>query len=199
MNEDLIAPWLMQYPGIWMALLTGLVPAMVANFKRRSAMRWYVYGCACGLVAWPLVTLPTIHAYLLRSRPVSPELRQRRRRADALALLAESGVRSYPMWIAGLKRKSPDGVNRRRYVYQKIRPGDSIELIRENTDGSEHAVAFRHRGVDIGSVSKRHFWLANAIDDGRRLLAIVDKVKVGGIFRRRAKSVHIRIVVLGAR
>src|SRR5262249_34719475 len=122
MNEDLIAPWLMQYPGIWMALLTGLVPAMVANFKRRSAMRWYVYGCACGLVAWPLVTLPTIHAYLLRSRPVSPELRQRRRRADALALLAESGVRSYPMWIAGLKRKSPDGVNRRRYVYQKIRP-----------------------------------------------------------------------------
>jgi hypothetical protein len=48
-------------------------------------------------------------------------------------------------------------------------------------------------------VPKRHFWLAHAIDDGRRLLAIVDKVKVGGIFRRRAKSVGVRVVVLDAR
>jgi hypothetical protein len=130
---------------------------------------------------------------------LSPELRQRRRRADALALLAESSVRSYPTWIAGLERKSPDGVDRRRYVYEKIRPGDSIELIRENAGRYEHAVAFRHRGVYIGHVPKRHFWLAHAIDDGRRLLAIVDKVKVGGIFRRRAKSVGVRIVVLNAR
>jgi hypothetical protein len=199
MNEDLIAPWLMQYPGIWTALLTGLAPAMIASFRRRSLMRWYVYGFACSLVAWPLVTLPTVHAFLLRPRSVSPELRQRRRRADALALLAESSVRSYPTWIADLKRKSPDGVDRRRYVYEKIRPGDSIELIRENTDRYEHAIAFRHRGVYIGYVPKRHFWLAHAIDDGRRLLAIVDKVKVGGIFRRRAKSVGVRIVVLNAR
>ena len=137
--------------------------------------------------------------FLLRPRSVSPELRQRRRRADALALLAESSVRSYPTWIADLKRKSPDGVDRRRYVYEKIRPGDSIELIRENTDRYEHAIAFRHRGVYIGYVPKRHFWLAHAIDDGRRLLAIVDKVNVGGIFRRRAKSVGVRIVVLNAR
>jgi hypothetical protein len=199
MNEDLIAPWLMQPSGIWTALLIGSVPAMIASFKRRSVMSWYVYGFACGLVAWPLVSLPTIHAYLLRSRPVSPELRQRQRRADALALLAESSVRSYPTWVADLKRKSPDGIDRRRYVYEKIRPGDSVELIRDNTDRYEHAVAFRHGRVDIGYVPKRHFWVAHAIDDGRRLLAIVDKVKVGGIFRRRAKSVSVRVVILGAR
>jgi hypothetical protein len=199
MNEDLIAPWLMHYPGLWMALLTGLAPAMIASFRGRSVMHWYVYGFACSLVALPLVTLPTVHALLLRSRSVSPKLRQQRRRADALALLAESSVRSYPTWIAELKRKSPDRVDHRRYVYEKIRPGDSIELIREETDREEHAVAFRHRGVFIGYVPKGHFWIAHAIDDGRRLLAIVDKVKVGGIFRRRAKSVGIRVVVLGAR
>ena len=130
MHEELIAPWLMQYPGIWTALLTGLAPAMIAGFRRRSVMRWYVYGFTCSLVALPLVTLPTVHVFFLRSRSVSPELLQRRRRADALALLEESSVRSYPTWIADLKRKSPDGVDRRRYVYEKIRPGDSIEFIR---------------------------------------------------------------------
>ena len=119
--------------------------------------------------------------------------------ADALALLAESSVRSYPTWIADLKRKSPDGVDRSRYVYEKIRPGDSIELILENTHRYEHAVALRHRDVYIGYAPKGHFWIAHAIDDGRRLLAIVDKVKVGGIFHRRAKSVGVRIVVLNAR
>ena len=199
MYEDLIAPWLMQYPTIWTALLIGLVPAMIANFKRRSVMRWYAYGFACSLVALPLVTLPTAHAFLLRSRSASPKSRQRERRTDALALLAESSVRSYPTWIADLRLKSPDGVDRRRYVYEKIRPGDSIELVRENTDHYEHAVAFRHCGVHIGYVPKKHFWLAHAIDDGRRLLAIVDKVKAGGVFRRRAKSVGVRVVVLDAR
>ena len=103
MYEDLIAPWLMQYPTIWTALLIGLVPAMIANFKRRSVMRWYAYGFACSLVALPLVTLPTAHAFLLRSRSASPKSRQRERRTDALALLAESSVRSYPTWIADLR------------------------------------------------------------------------------------------------
>src|SRR5215467_15706066 len=77
--------------------------------------------------------------------------------ADALALLAESSVRSYPTWIAHLKCKSPDGVDRRRYVYEKIRPGDSIELIRENTHRYEHAVAFRHRDVYIWLRAERTF------------------------------------------
>src|SRR5262249_8319330 len=107
-------------------------------------------------------------------------------------------VKSYPTWIAELKRKSPDGVDRRRYVYDKIKPGDSIELIREDTGHWEHAVAFQHCGVHIGYVPKRHFWVAHAIDDRRRLLAIVDKVKVGGFVRPRAQSVGVRVVVFDA-
>jgi hypothetical protein len=200
MNEDVIVPWLLQRSTILTALLAGLAPAMVANFKRRSMMPWYLYGFACTLIAWPLITLPTIHAFLLRPRTLSPEARQKQRRADALALLAESSVRSYPTWIAELRRKSPEGVDRRRYVYKEVGPGESIELIREAGDHRDkHAVAFRHRSVHLGYVPKKHDWVAAAIDDGRRLVAIVDKVKVGGFFRRRAKFVRIRIAVLDAR
>jgi hypothetical protein len=80
-----------------------------------------------------------------------------------------------------------------RSASREVKSEMTIELVRENTDHYEHAVAFRHGGVHIVYVPKRHFWLAHAIDDGRRLLAIVDKVKVGGIFRRRAKSVGVRV------
>jgi len=199
MNEDLITPWLLQRSDIWMALLAGLAPAMIANFKRRPVMRWYFYGFACTLLAWPLITVPTVHAFLLWPRTMSPEIRRRQRRADALALIAESSVRSYPTWIAELGRKSPEGVDRRRYVYREIGPGDSIELIRESADHCDkHAVAFRHRGVHIGYVPRRHHWVAHAIDDERRLVAIVDKVTVG-FFLRRAKFVRVRIAILDAR
>ena len=194
MNEDAIIQWLFQRSTIWTALLVGLAPAMIATFKRRSMMGWYLYGFTCTLVAWPLITLPTVHAFLLRPPTVSPRVRQRQRRADTLALLAENGVRSYPTWIAELKLKSPEGVDRRRYVYENIRPGDPIELIREDAGQGEHAVSFRHRAVNLGYVPKRHF--ANAIDDGRRLFAIVEKVKIGGLFHRRARFVGVRVVVL---
>lgn len=30
--------------------------------KQHPKTRWYFYGLVCALVAWPLVTLPTIHA-----------------------------------------------------------------------------------------------------------------------------------------
>jgi len=120
--------------------------------------------------------------------------------ADALALLAESSVRSYPTWIADLKRKSPDGVDRSRYVYEKIRPGDSIELILENTHRYEHAVALRHRDVYIGYAPKGHFWIAHAIDDGRRLLAIVDKLKSWGNLSPSSQNPWVvRVIVLDAR
>ncbi|MGB8557696.1 MAG: HIRAN domain-containing protein [Pseudolabrys sp.] len=174
------------------------IPALIANLKQRPMLHWYCYGVACTLVAWPLIALPTVHALILRPRTASPEARQRQRRADALALLAESSVRSYPTWIADLRHRSPAGVDRRRYIYKEIKPGESIELIRELVNQS-NAVAFRHRGVHLGYVPKRHHWVAPALDDGRRLVAIVDKIKVGGVFRRRAKSVRVRIAVLDAR
>ena len=119
------------------------------------------------------------------------------RRADALALLAESGVRSYPSWIADLRRRSPAGIDRRRYAYEHIRPGDVLELVRERADRiDDHAVAYRHRGVHLGYIPKRQHWIAEALDDGLSLSAVAEEVKIGGIFRRRVKFIATRIVVL---
>ena len=121
---------------------------------------------------------------------------QRQRRADALALLTESSVRSYPSWIAELRRKSPTGIDRRHYAYEHIRPGEALELVRETTNQKNHAVAYHHRGVHLGYVPRRHHWIARALDDGLRLAAIAETVKIGWIFRHRAKFVGTRIVVL---
>jgi hypothetical protein len=62
--------------------------------------------------------------------------------------------------------------------------------------GDKQAVSYRHRDVHLGYVPKATRWIAEAIDDGLRLLAIVETVKTGWIFRRRARLVRTRIVVL---
>ena len=198
MNEDIIIPWLWQLSPTWVALLTGLAPAVIAGFKWRPMIRWYLYGFACALLAWPLIALPIVHVLLL-GRPVvsSPQLRLEQRRAQALALFAESAVASYPSWIAGLRRKSPGGVDRRRYASGHLGPGEAIELVRDRANQrDDDAVVYYHRGVHLGHVPKRHRWVADAIDDGHRLIAIVDQIKVGGLLRRRAKFVSTRIAVL---
>lgn len=43
-------------------------------------------------------------------------------------------------------------------------------------------------GVLLGYVP-RHRWIAKALDDGLRLAAIAERIKIGGIFRRRAKFI----------
>src|SRR5262249_51668352 len=111
MNEDVIIPGLLQRSTIWTALLGGLAPAMVASFKRRSMMPWYLYGFACTLVALPLITLPTIHAFLLRPRTLSPEARRKKRRADALAPPAESQLRCCPTRTSRLKLTQTVGIS----------------------------------------------------------------------------------------
>jgi hypothetical protein len=136
-------------------------------------------------------------------RPPRPQHRreqiEQQRRADALALIAESSVRSYPSWVAELKRKSlAGGIDRRQYAYENIRPGEALELVRGPADSDDdHAVAYHHRGVLLGYVPRRHRWIAKALDDGLRLAAIAERIKIGGIFRRRAKYIGTRIVVLG--
>jgi len=180
-----------------MALAAGLVPAVIAAFKRRPAILWYSYGVLCTLVAWPLLALPTIHALLLRRRDPGEPSPQERRRADALDLLAEESVRSYPSWIADLTRKSSDGIDRRRYAYQHIGPGEPLELVRELVNRSnDRSVAYYHHGVRLGYVPRQQRWIADALDDGLSLIAVAVKVKVGRIRRRRAKFVATRIVVL---
>jgi hypothetical protein len=195
MNEEIVIQWLQRN---WLAFMLAFIPPLIAEMKGRPKTRWYLYGLACALVAWPLVTLPTTHALLLRRRNgMSEQISRRRRRADALALLAEDSVQSYPSWIAELSHKSPAGIDRRRYAYEHLGAGEALQLVRERTDSkSDHAVSYYHRAVHLGYVPKQHHWIAEALDDGLRLTVIVENVKAGGIFRRRAKLVGMRIIVL---
>jgi hypothetical protein len=158
---------------------------------------WYLYGLACALLAWPAVALPAIHALLVRPHGKPEQISPQRRRASALALLKEESVRSYPSWIGELRRKSPVGIERCRYAREHLEPGEALVLVRERAEaGDERAVSYRHRDVHLGYVPRRHRWIADAIDDGLRLLAIVETVKTGWIFRQRAKYVGTRIIVL---
>ena len=121
----------------------------------------------------------------------------RRRRADALALIAEESVRSYRSWIAELDSEPSDGIDRRRYAYEHLAPGEVLVLVRERTDSkNDHAVSYYHRAVHLGYVPKQHHWVAAALDDGVRLAVIVEKIKVGWIVRRRAKFVGTRVIIV---
>jgi hypothetical protein len=142
--------------------------------------------------------MPTMGAFFLRRRnDASEQINKQRRRADALALIAEESVRSYPSWIAELSRKSAEGVDRCRYAYEHLGAGEALELVRERADSrSDHAVSYYHRGVHLGYVPKRHHWIAAALDDGLRLAVIVEKIKLRWFARRRAKSVATRVIVL---
>src|SRR5262252_6948260 len=119
--------WVLQLRPIGVAIVLGLAPAMIARWKRRRMTPWYLYGLVCALLAWPAVALPAIHALLVRPRVKPPEqISQQRRRTSALALLKEESMRSYPSWIAELRRKSPAGIERRRYAYEHLGPGEAL-------------------------------------------------------------------------
>jgi HIRAN domain len=112
-----------------------------------------------------------------------------------LALLKEEGVRCYPSWIEELRGKSLAGIELRHYAYEHLKPGEALVLFRERTEpGNKHAVSYRHGDVHLGYVPGRHRWIADAIDDGLRLFAIVESVKTSWI--RRATFVRTRIIVL---
>jgi hypothetical protein len=197
MDEAIVIQWLQRNWPVWAAFILGLIPTLIAELKGRPRTPWYLYGVTFALIAWPLVTLPTIHAFFLRQRNSSSGQISRQRRTAALALLAEESVRSYPSWISELSRKSPNGVDRRRYAYEHLGAGEALELVRGSTNASsDHAVSYYHRAVHLGFVPKQHYWIAEALDDGLRLAVIVDNVRLGWIFRRRAKFVGTRIIVL---
>jgi len=197
MNQAEIFMWLPQLQRIGVALVFGVVPAVIARWKRRPMTPWYIYGFVCALAAWPAIALPVIHALFVRSQGKPDQISQQRRRESALALLKEESIRSYPSWIAELRGKSPAGKELRRYAYEHLEPGEALVLFRERTEPDDkHAVSYRHRAVHLGYVPRRHRWIADAIDDGLRLLAIVETVKMDWVFRRRVRFVRTRIVVL---
>jgi hypothetical protein len=191
MADGGIFTWLQRDLPIWTLLLLAALPAVVAGIRQRQITPWYLYGFGCALVV-----VPALHALLIRPRFMSKEACQRQRRADALALLEEPSIPSYPSRISELRRRSPAGVDRRRYVYGYIQPGEALELVREfEHPRNRRAVAYYHRGIHLGYVPKRHRWIADALDDGLRLAVIVEKVKMGWLFRR-ARTVRTRLVVL---
>jgi HIRAN domain len=195
MNEATIVEWLPQLQRIGVALVIGFVPALIARWKRRAMTPWYLYGFVCALLAWPAVALPTIHALFVRWHREPEQISPQRRRATALALLKEESVRSYPSWIAEFPGKSPAGIELRRYAYEHLKPGEALVLFRERAEpGDKHAVSYRHRDVHLGYAPRQHRWIADAIDDGLRLFAIVESVKTSWI--RRATFVRTRIIVL---
>src|SRR5215472_13664373 len=197
MNEATMIERLLQFEPIGVALVIGFVPALIARWKRRPMTPWYLYGFVCALLAWPLVVLPAIHGLLVRPHGKPERISPQRRRASALALLKEESVRSYPSWIAELRGKSAVGIKRRRYAYEHLGPGEALALVRERAEPDDkHAVSYRHRDIHLGYVPRQHCWIAEAIDDGRRLLAIVETVKTGWVFRQRATFVGTQIIVL---
>jgi hypothetical protein len=197
MLDDIILSWLLRPLPVWMMLFLGALPPLIARVRRRPIAPWCAYGFGCAAVAWPLVALPTVHVLLSRPpRTTTQQDRERQRRADALALVREPSVRSYPSRIAELRRPSPAGVDRRRYVYGFIKPGEALELVRERGDPRRKpVVAYKHRGIHLGYVPRRQRWVADALDDGVRLAVIVDEVRMSWLRRRRARSVRTRLVI----
>ena len=195
-----IASWLpFEWLPLGLVVCAGTVPAAIAHVRGRPLVIWLIYGVAAALFAWPLVAVPMVHALLTRPRPrfVSKEDRERRRRADALALIREPSLRTYRSRVKELRRTSPAGVDRRRYIYSSIRPGDALELVREAAPArNAHATAYYHRGVHLGYLPRGQSWVAEALDDGLRLAVIVEEVKMGWFRRRRARSVQTRLVML---
>jgi HIRAN domain len=134
---------------------------------------------------------------LRQRKGTADQITRQRRRADALALIAEESVRSYPSWIAELSGESGDGIDRCRYAYEHLGAGEALALVREATNPkSDHAVSYYHRAVHLGYVPKQHHWIAAALDDGVRLAVIVERIKRGWLVPRRAKFVGTRIIVL---
>ena len=197
MNKATFIEWLPELQRIGVALFIGFIPALIARWKRRAMTPWYLYGLVFALLAWPAVVLPAIHVLLVRPQGNPEQVSQERRRASALALLREEGVQSYPSWIAELRGKSPAGIELRRYAYEHLGPGEALVLVRERAEATdEHAVSYRHGDVHLGYAPRRHHWIADAIDAGHRLLAIVETVKAGWIFRHHARFVTTRIIAL---
>jgi hypothetical protein len=196
---DEIASWLpLEWLPLGLLVCVGTVPAAIAQARGRRLVVWLIYGVAAALFAWPLVLVPTVHALFTRPRLrfISKEDRERRRRADALALIREPSLQTYGSRVKELRRTSPAGVDRRRYVYASIQPGDALELVREAAASrNAHATAYYHRGVHLGYVPKGQSWVAEALDDGLRLAVIVERVRMSW-FRRRARSVRTRLVML---
>lgn len=152
---------------------------------------WFVVGFVAAFVLLAASTAIRVAirklATLLHGEPEYIGLHKR-------AVPAGGELRWYPSWIAGLAWRSPTGLKRWTYVYRHLKPGIELELRREPLNKFDHlAVAYYHHGNHVGYVPRKHHWVAEAMDEGHRLSAIVHELEIKGLFIRRAT--HVRTAI----
>jgi hypothetical protein len=197
MNETTMFEWLLQLQPIGVALVLGFVPALIARWKRRRMTPWYLYGLVCALLAWPAVALPAIHALLVRRYGNSEQISPQRRRPARWPCSKRRVCGPTRVGSPNCDANRPSGSSVAAMRVSTLDRARRSCSFRERAEaGDEHAVSYRHRDVHLGYVPRRHRWIADAIDDGLRLIAIVETVKTGWVFRQRAKFVGTRIIVL---
>lgn len=111
--------------------------------------------------------------------------------------LPDLRTRSYPSWIAGLRYTGPDGTNRGKYC-KGLRPGTVLSLVREpDNPHSESglAVAVKHSGRHLGYIPNRHHWVGSAMDEGKVVDCVVDRINTTGWFFVRARFVGLTLTV----
>jgi len=108
-------------------------------------------------------------------------------------------MRSYPSWIAGLRYRAPDGLNRSWYCAKHLQPGAIVDLVPEpdNPHSEEgNAVAVKYQGRHLGYIPARHDWIGRALSEGTALRCTVTRVEKHGWLFSRAQSVALRVDVL---
>jgi hypothetical protein len=107
-------------------------------------------------------------------------------------------VRSYRSWIAGLRYRGPDGINRGSYCAHNLKLGERLDLIPEpDNPHDDHAVAVKHHGHHLGYIPARHSWIGDAlIDEDAVLTCDVDKIETVGWLFRRASFVGLLVTIV---
>lgn len=86
--------------------------------------------------------------------------------------------RHYPSWVAGLHFPDQNGIDRGLYCAQ-IKIGDEIKMVREPENPHDpKAVGLWHKSQHIGYIPMKHEWIAEAIDEKRRIGAVAREVLI---------------------
>jgi len=108
-------------------------------------------------------------------------------------------MRSYSSWIAGLRYRAPNGLNRGRYCAKHLRPGVALDLVPEPDnpqDDEGNAVALKHAGRHLGYIPARHQWVGRALSEGTALRCVVTGVEVHGWLFATARAVALRVDII---
>lgn len=156
-----------------------VLPTIVAVWRRHPSaggiaainalLGWTLLGWVAAL-AWALTYIPPSRNALIvrrgasRSSPAAPE-----RGPDE---------RVYPSFVAGLAYPDPvSGTIRADYALGLVREDDELIPRREPDNPYDpKAVLLLHQGFGLGYVPRRHDWIADAMDDGKRIRIFVTKV-----------------------